>query len=121
MSEGSDARRDSSKIPRDRGVPPEETPEEPTGTVQERVFDLYNSSSLFEVAIGFWLKFFFEGVVVALPLVLLVLFPAWILTWLDLAPVTYLEGVTVWLSLSTTILLGVWCFSEPATSGRKDR
>lgn len=121
MSEGSDVQRDSSETSGEQRKLSEEVPDEPARTIQERVLTLYNSSNLLEVAIGFWLKLFFEAVVVALPLILLFLFPTWILSWLNLVPVTYFEGATIWLSLSTTILLAVWCFSEPATSSEEVR
>lgn len=90
----------------------ERSPAEPTQTIQERVMVLYNSPSLIEIAIGFWLKVIVEAMIVSLPLMFFLLVPLWVLTWIAVVPLTYFEGVTIWLSLSTTVLLAVWCFTE---------
>lgn len=116
MSEEIDERQRPAESPGEQRTLEEASAEERTETLHERVFDLYNSSEPFEVAIGFWLKLGFEAVVVAVPLILLVLVPIWALVWIGFVSLTYFEGVTIWLSLSTTILLAVWCFSEPTTN-----
>lgn len=99
---------------------PEVSPEEPGQTLQERVITLYDSPKLHELAIGFWMKFFIEALIVTVPLIVVLLIPSWVLAWLGIGPVTYLGGLTLWATFSWSVLLASWCFSKPAVEQERD-
>lgn len=81
-------------------------------TRQEQIIKLYNADNLPHVAIGFWAKFIIEGVIVAVPIVVLVIVPGFILAYLNIGPVTSLKVIFICGSFSVSVLLAVWCFTE---------
>lgn len=85
--------------------------DETTKTYQERVHELYGSERLRETTLGFGVKFLIEFLVAAMWMVVFVLLPGSILTWLHIGPFSYTQVVLGWLSFSATVTLATWCFT----------
>lgn len=78
----------------------------------EQILDLYNGGSLGEIAIGLWSKIFVEFAIVSSPLIIIIVLPGLVLTYLDLWPFSYSIVITGWVTISTTIFGITWCFLE---------
>lgn len=74
--------------------------------------NLYNANTLTHVAVGFWLKFIIEAIIVAVPIGVFLIPPGFILSYMDIGPITYLNTILAWISFTGTVLLSVWCFTE---------
>lgn len=86
-------------------------------TRQEQIIDLYNSNNIHHVAVGFWIKFAVEAVIVGVPIGVLLVPVGFFLAYLDVGPVTFVNTVIAWVSFSASVGLAVWCFTESARSG----
>lgn len=92
----------------------ESSPDTQRQTLQQRIIELYNSSNLFHVAIGYWSKLIVEAIIVTVPLVFIIVLPGVLLAWAEIGPITYLRVVGAWVTVSVTILGFSWCLTESA-------
>lgn len=83
-------------------------------TRQEQISNLYNSTELPKIAIGFWVKFIVEILIVSAGVGVIVLPIGALLAFLSVGPVTYHRTILAWLSFTGSIMLAVWCFTESA-------